>query len=147
LIGFVKELVQINQSINKKKSTLRGLHYQLPPFSEIKLVRYIVRELFNVVVDLRSDSDTFLDCFSNILSEKNLKMLYIPESFAHGFVTLTDNAQLFYQHSEFYKPEFEAGLNFMDASLNIKFPIQPKIMSDKDKNYPFIKNDFKGFAK
>lgn len=143
-IGHQKEFIQVNHSVNKLKGTFRGLHYQLPPFAEIKLIRCIVGKVFDVIVDIRQNSQTFLQHFSVELSEENMKMIYVPEGFAHGFITLTDNAQLIYQHTAFYKTGFESGFRYDDPTLNIQLPVQPEIITEKDKNYPLITDSFKG---
>jgi dTDP-4-dehydrorhamnose 3,5-epimerase len=144
VIGHEKPFVQINHSINKKKATFRGLHYQVPPFSEIKLIRCISGKVFDVVVDIRKESKTFLQYFGLELSEKNMKMLYIPEGFAHGFITMQNNTQLIYHHTSFYKPGHEAGLRYDDPKLKIVLPIEPQIITEKDKNHPLINSLFSG---
>lgn len=143
-IGNIKEFVQVNQSINKSKGTFRGLHYQLPPFTEVKLIRCIRGKVFDIIVDLRKNSKTFLQHFNIEMSEDNMKMLYVPEGFAHGFLSLEDNSQMIYQHTAFYKPGYEAGLRFNDPALKIKLPFMPEIITEKDKSYPFITKLFTG---
>ena len=106
-IGSIKEFVQINHSVNKLKGTFRGLHYQLPPFTETKLIRCIHGKVFDVIVDIRTKSDTFLKHFAINLSAVNMKMILVPEGFAHGFLTLKDNSQMIYHHTALYKPGFE----------------------------------------
>lgn len=124
--------VQMNHSINKKKGTLRGMHFQVEPYSEIKLVRCIKGSVFDVIVDLRKDSDTYLQWQSFELSPENNNAILIPKGFAHGFQTLEKNSELIYLHSEYYNKEYERGLNFDDKSLNIKWPLKKIIISDKD---------------
>ncbi len=143
-IGHTKEFVQINQSFNKHKGTFRGFHYQKPPFKEIKVVRCISGKVIDIVVDIRRNSKTFLQSIQVELSEENKKMIYIPEGFAHGFITLKENSQLLYYHSSFYEPNFERGLRYNDPVLKIKFPREIKIISDRDKSLPLITNQFKG---
>ena len=143
-IGHKGEFVQINHSMNAAKGTLRGLHFQLPPYEEIKLVRCISGKVFDVIVDLREGSKTYLKFFSVELSEENMKMIYIPAGFAHGFQTLTDNTQLIYHHTAFYTPGFEGGLNYQDPGLNINWPLAAVNLSDRDKNHKFLTSDFKG---
>ena len=143
-IGHTGEFLQINHSMNEAKGTLRGLHYQLPPYAETKLVRCISGKIFDVIVDIRQSSPSFLKFFSVELSAENMKMLYIPPGFAHGFQTLSDNAQLIYHHTAFYTPGFEGALNFKDPALNIDWPVPPVNVSERDKNHPFLKKDFKG---
>jgi dTDP-4-dehydrorhamnose 3,5-epimerase len=143
-IGHEGEFVQINHSMNTTKGTIRGLHYQIPPYAEIKLVRCISGKVFDVIVDLREGSATYLKFFSVELSDENMKMIYIPSGFAHGFQTLTDNAQLIYHHTAFYTPGFEGGINFRDPALKINWPFPPVNLSERDKSHKFLTIDFKG---
>jgi dTDP-4-dehydrorhamnose 3,5-epimerase len=143
-IGHHKPFVQINHSINMKKAIFRGLHYQKPPFSEIKLIRCIAGKVFDVIVDIREGSDTFLQHIGIELSGENMKMIYVPEGFAHGFITQEDNTQLIYHHTSFYNPEFEGGLRYDDPQLKLKLPAKPLIISEKDKSYRFIEDSFMG---
>lgn len=143
-IGFQKEIVQINQSFNKKKATFRGFHYQKPPFKEVKIIRCIAGKVLDIVIDIRKDSKTFLENFQIELSQDNKKMIYIPEGFAHGFITLEENSQLLYYHSEYYRPNFESGLRYNDLKLNIEFPVKIESVSERDVNLPLISKDFKG---
>ena len=143
-IGHYKEWVQLNHSFSSVKGTLRGMHYQLPPFSEIKMVRCIAGAVYDVIVDLRKDSSTFLKWFGVELSAANKKMIYIPEGFAHGFQTLTENAELIYHHSEFYIPAAEAGLMYNDKAINIKWPLPVSEISERDMKHPLIDQTFKG---
>ncbi len=142
--GLNSNIVQCNISFNKTKGTLRGMHYQIPPGSEAKLVRCIAGTIFDVIVDLRSASPTFKQWFATDLSSENHKLLYIPEGFAHGFQTLTDDTELIYHHSAFYNPECERGLRFDDPQLNIIWPLPAETLSSRDKNHPLIDKDFKG---
>ena len=142
-IGHTKEWVQINHSFTLVKGTIRGMHYQLPPFSEIKLVRCIAGEVFDIVVDLRKASETYLQWFGTILSAENKKMIYVPEGFAHGFQTLSENAELIYHHSEFYNPNAESGIRYNDPAINIKWPLNETGISERDKNHPLIDSNFK----
>jgi dTDP-4-dehydrorhamnose 3,5-epimerase len=143
-IGHTKEFVQFNHSMSVLKGTLRGMHFQYPPFSEIKLIRCIRGQVLDVIIDLRAGSPTFLNHIGVILSEENMRMIYVPEGFAHGFQTLEDNSQMIYHHTEYYTPGNEGGLNFKDPILNIQWPLEPTNLSDKDQKYPFIDNNFKG---
>ncbi len=138
-IGFAKEFVQMNHSINNKRGTLRGMHFQLPPVQETKLIRCVVGKVFDVAIDLRKGSETYLKWFGAELSKDNMKMIFIPEGFAHGFITLEDNTELIYCHTEFYNPAFESGIRHDDSTINIQWPIEAVIISEKDKNYPLIK--------
>lgn len=143
-IGHDKEWVQLNHSATIEKATLRGMHFQLPPFQEIKMVRCITGAIFDVMVDLRKDSNTFLQWFGTELSEENQHMLYIPAGFAHGFQTLTDNCQLIYHHTEMYTPKAESGIRFDDPAINIQWPLPVKTISEKDAQYAYIDAHFKG---
>jgi dTDP-4-dehydrorhamnose 3,5-epimerase len=136
--------VQMNQSTNYKKGTLRGLHFQYAPFKEIKLVRCIVGAVADVIVDLREGSPTFLQHFMVELSELNGKMIYIPEGFAHGFQCLTDNCTLLYHHTSFYNPEAEGGMRYNDPLLHIQWPIEVTVISERDSTHPHIDSSFKG---
>lgn len=143
-IGHAKEFVQCNQSWNTHKGTLRGMHYQIPPYKEIKLVRCIRGSVFDVIIDLRKGSSTFLQYLSVELNEQNKKALYIPEGFAHGFQTLEDNTELVYMHSEYFNPVADTGLNYLDKTLNITWPLPVSKITDKDKNLASIEQSFKG---
>ncbi len=138
-IGFKKEFVQINQSLNKHKHTFRGFHYQVPPFSETKLIRCVSGGIIDFIIDIRKDSPTFLKSFSVELSERNSRMLLIPDGFAHGFLTLEDNTSILYFHTEFFAPGYDNGLRFSDPELHIDFPFSPEIISEKDLEWPLIK--------
>jgi dTDP-4-dehydrorhamnose 3,5-epimerase len=142
--GLEKDWVQLNHSFTKQKGTIRGMHYQLPPFAEVKLVRCIAGAVFDVIVDIRKNSSTFLQWEAVELSAANKKMLYIPEGFAHGFQALTDNVELIYHHSNFYKPNVEAGLNYNDEVLKINWPLTVTSISDRDKQHNYINEDFVG---
>jgi len=130
----------MNFSFNKKKGTLRGMHYQEAPFEETKLIRCTSGKVFDVAVDLRKNSDTYLKWFGAELSRENLRMILIPGGFAHGFITLEDNSELIYHHTEYYNPSAEKGIRYDDKTVNIKWPAEVRVISDKDKSYPFIKN-------
>lgn len=144
-IGHEAEWVQMNHSFTRQKGTLRGMHYQLPPHSEIKLVRCIAGAVYDVIIDLRKDSATFLNHFGVELSAANKKMIYIPEGFAHGFQTLTDDCELVYSHSQFYTPGSEAGLHYNDPKININWPLPVTSISAKDNMLSTIDSNFKGF--
>lgn len=142
--GFDKEWLQMNHSFTNKKGALRGMHYQLSPFCEIKLVRCIAGSVFDVIVDLRKNSDTFLQWFGAELSSTNKKMMYIPEGFAHGFQCLTDNCELLYHHSEYYNPNAEAGIKYNDPKINIQWLLPVTTISERDLSHPYLDNNFKG---
>ncbi len=143
-IGHNKEFVQFNHSMTITKGTLRGMHYQAPPSSEIKLIRCICGEVYDVIVDIRKGSPTFLQHFAVSLSGENMKMIYVPEGFAHGFQTLRDNSQMIYYHTAYYAPSDERALRYNDPALNIEWPLEPLNVSGKDQNHPLITNSFKG---
>lgn len=144
-IEHTKEFVQFNHSITNIKGTIRGMHYQIAPFSEIKLVRCIRGKVFDVIIDIRQSSPTFLKYFSIILSEENLLSLYIPEGFAHGFQALEANSQLIYHHTSYYQPGHEGGISYSDPLVGIKWPLPVTRISERDKNYELLKK-FNGIA-
>ena len=137
-IGHEKEWVQMNHSFSLKKGTLRGMHFQKPPHSEIKLVRCIQGSVFDVIIDLRKDSPTFLKWFGAELSAENKLMMYIPEGFAHGFQTLEDNSGLLYMHTAYYSPEAESGLRYNDPQVNISWPLEISEISMRDTNHDIL---------
>jgi dTDP-4-dehydrorhamnose 3,5-epimerase len=143
-IGFHKQIVQINHSVTRKKGAIRGMHYQRPPACEAKLIRCVQGKVFDVMVDLRAGSPTFLHHCGVELSRDTMRMVYIPEGFAHGFQTLTDDAELVYHHSAFYNPQYEHGLRFNDPALAIDWPLPAGAVSLKDQSYPLIDDSFKG---
>jgi dTDP-4-dehydrorhamnose 3,5-epimerase len=133
--GLETDIVQCNISYNKKKGTLRGMHYQVPPFEETKIVSCTKGSIYDVVVDLRSDSLTNGQWVATDLSDKNFKMMYIPKGCAHGFQTLEDNTMVYYQMMEFFHPECGRGLRWDDPIFNIQWKIRNKIISNKDKDH------------
>lgn len=137
--GLNASLVQCNISFNRKMGTLRGMHFQRPPYGEAKLVRCTMGAIYDVIIDLRPDSLTFKKWFATELTAENRKMLYIPEGFAHGFITLTDNTEVFYQMSQFYHPEYADGVRWNDPAFNITWPIDVTVISDRDNSYPDFK--------
>ena len=130
--GLNPNLVQCNISFNKKKGTLRGMHYQLAPHAEVKLVRCTAGAIYDVIIDLRSESITYKQWYAAELTAENHKMLYVPEGFAHGYETLTDNTEVTYQVSEFYSPESERGIRWNDQAFSIVWPVPVSEISDKD---------------
>lgn len=134
--GLNQNIVQINNSLSKDAGTLRGMHYQLNPKSEDKIVRCIKGSLYDVIIDLRPESPTYKKWFGTELSAENRLSLYVPKGFAHGFITLEENTEAFYLVTEYYSPEHERGIRYNDPEFNIKWPIEPKLISDKDLNHP-----------
>ena len=128
-------IVQCNVSYNKKKGTIRGMHYQLPPFTEAKLVSCIKGSIYDVIIDLRMNSSSFRQWVALELSDETNRMLYIPEGFAHGFQTLQDDTAVFYQMSEFYSPEHAKGVRYDDPAFGIKWPLTNPVISIKDRSY------------
>jgi dTDP-4-dehydrorhamnose 3,5-epimerase len=138
--GLDTNIVQCNISYNRKKGTLRGIHYQVPPFEETKIVSCIKGSIYDVVVDLRGSSSTCRQWIATELSEKNFKMMYIPKGCAHGFQTLEDDAMVFYQMTEFFHAECSRGVRWDDPAFKIDWPVdKPVTMSKKDQHYPVIK--------
>jgi len=143
-IGHDAEWVQLNHSFTKNRGTIRGMHYQLPPFAEIKLVRCIAGIVYDVIIDLRKDSATFLQHFGTELSAANKQMIYIPEGFAHGFQALSDDAELIYHHSQYYTPGVEGGIRFDEPRVKINWPLAPQQLSERDLAHPYLNEQFKG---
>jgi len=135
--GLSARLAQCNVSFNAKKGTLRGMHYQTAPYEEAKLVRCTRGAIYDVIIDLRAGSATFRQWLGVTLTSQNHRMLYMPESFAHGFQTLEDETEVFYQMSEFHAPAHASGVRWDDPAFNIQWPLLSElIISDKDRNYP-----------
>jgi len=142
--GLNKPIAQINHTLTRKKGAVRGLHFQHPPYAEIKLVSCLKGEILDVAVDLRRDSPTFLHWHGEILSASNRKSLLIPEGFAHGFQALTEDCELIYLHTAFYRPEAEGALNVADPMLSIAWPLPIGDLSVRDRNHTFIDENFQG---
>lgn len=142
-IGFTHTISQINQTLTKKKGAVRGLHFQYPPNTEVKIVTCIKGKVFDVAVDVRRNSPTFLRWYGVELSEENSSSLYIPEGFAHGFQTLTEDCELIYLHSTPYRPDSEGALNVLDSRLSIDWPLKITEMSERDRSHSLIV-EFKG---
>lgn len=138
--GLTSRMVQTNVSFNYKKGTLRGIHYQIDPHQESKLVRCTRGSLYDVVVDLRPGSPTYMQWFGVELTADSYRMLLIPEDCGHAFQTLEDNTEAIYQVSQFYTPGAEAGIRWNDPAIGIKWPLPVSVISEKDANWP----DFKG---
>ncbi len=133
--GLATRFVQVNNSLSAQRGTLRGMHYQLAPRAETKLVRCIRGALHDVILDLRRGSPTFGKSFGAELSADNRRMIYVPKGFAHGFVTLSDDTEAFYFADEFYGPEQERGVRWNDPRFGIAWPIAPVVISDKDRQH------------
>ncbi|MGH8915959.1 MAG: dTDP-4-dehydrorhamnose 3,5-epimerase [Acidimicrobiia bacterium] len=135
--GLETRVAQCNMSYNYEAGTLRGLHYQLPPHCEVKLVRCTRGAIWDVIVDLREGSPTYKAWFGLELTADNRRMLYVPEQFAHGYLTLTPGTEIFYQVSEFYSPGHEAGIRWDDPAIRITWPeMEVRVISDKDASHP-----------
>ncbi|MDA8389056.1 MAG: dTDP-4-dehydrorhamnose 3,5-epimerase [Nitrospiraceae bacterium] len=136
LLGINKKHVQSNISFNKKRGTLKGLHYQEDPYSEAKLIRCTMGAVYDVIIDLRPDSPTYLQWMSAELTQKSNRLVYMPEGFAHGFMTLRDNTEVFYQTTQFYMPEFSRGIRWNDPLFDMRWPLPVSAISEKDGQYP-----------
>jgi dTDP-4-dehydrorhamnose 3,5-epimerase len=135
--GLVSSVVQCNLSFNKNPYTIRGMHYQDAPFEEVKLVRCTRGAVYDVIIDLRPQSSTYLKWIGVELTADNYRMIYAPESFAHGYLTLTEGAEVFYQVSQFYAPNHERGVRWDDPVFAIHWPIDGDVViSEKDNNWP-----------
>ena len=137
--GLNPKVTQCNISFNRKKGTLRGMHYQATPHEEAKIIRCTNGAIYDVIIDLREESSTFTRWMAAELTAENHKMVYAPVGFAHGFQTLEDNTEVFYQMSEFYYPEYARGVRWDDPKFDINWPVDNRIISKKDQQY----NDFK----
>lgn len=134
--GLNPRLVQCSISFNKVKGTLRGMHFQLPPFAEVKVVRCTRGAIFDVIIDLRRESPTFRQHFGVTLTPENHTMLYVPEGFAHGLLTLADETEVLYLISEFYAPEYARGVRWNDPAFGIEWPAAVQMISERDASYP-----------
>lgn len=136
--GLKPTVAQCNLSFNHKAGTLRGMHYQTPPAAETKLVRCTRGAIYDVIIDMRPDSPTYLQHIGVELSEDNRRALYVPELFAHGYQALTDGAEVVYQVGEFYTPGYERGIRYDDPTFGIEWPMPITVISDKDASWmPF----------
>ena len=143
-IGLTKPIMQINHSFTKQKGSVRGMHFQTPPYSETKIVRCLSGAIYDVVVDIRAGSPTFLQHFGIILSKRNNKYLYVPEGFAHGFQTLTNNVEILYLTTTAFEKKADSGLNPLDPLLSIQWKLDITNISEKDRNAQFITFAFAG---
>lgn len=143
-LGCVLPIQQINHSYTKSKSTIRGLHYQSNPYADMKIVTCIRGKIFDVIVDLRKNSKTFLNFIEIELSEYNNHCVLIPEGFAHGFQTLINDCELIYLHTAKYSKIYESGVRYDDPILNIIWPLKPNNISDRDLNLKYINENYEG---
>jgi dTDP-4-dehydrorhamnose 3,5-epimerase len=134
--GLDPNVVQCNISFNAQKGTLRGMHYQEAPMAEAKLVRCISGSIYDVVIDLRPQTPTFRHWIAAVLTAEKRNMIYVPEGCAHGFLTLEDKAEVFYQMSQFYSPESARGVRWNDPAFQIVWPEKIEVISDRDRTYP-----------
>jgi dTDP-4-dehydrorhamnose 3,5-epimerase len=142
--GWHAPIAQINLTVTRKRGTVRGMHFQNAPHAEMKLISCLRGEIFDVAVDLRPNSSTFLKWHAEKLSFENCRALLIPEGFAHGFQALTDDCELLYLHSAPYIPASEAGIRATDSRLGILWPLDFSEISQRDSKHPLIANEFKG---
>ena len=142
--GLETRFVQGNSALSRKRGTLRGLHYQLPPSAEVKLVRCMRGAIYDVIVDLRPDSPTYRRWFGAELDQDNCLTMYVPRGFAHGLLTLTDDVETHYLVSAFYAAAEERGLRYDDPALDIRWPAEPVEISPKDRSWPDFDPAFHG---
>jgi dTDP-4-dehydrorhamnose 3,5-epimerase len=139
-----RTIAQINQSVTRRIGAVRGMHFQYPPHAEMKMVRCLRGRVWDVAVDLRSGSSTFLHWHAEELSPDTTRMLVIPEGFAHGFQVLEPDSELLYLHTEFYHPPSEGGVRYDDPRLAISWPLVPQDLSDRDTRHALLDDDFTG---
>jgi dTDP-4-dehydrorhamnose 3,5-epimerase len=139
-----RQIVQINHSRTSRAGAVRGMHFQRPPHAEMKLVRCIRGRVWDVVVDLRADSPTFMQSHAQELDMASARMLVIPEGCAHGFQALEPDSELIYLHTAFYTPSAEGGLRHDDPALAIRWPLEPIDLSERDRSHPQLPDDFAG---
>ncbi len=140
------KIAQINLSVTERVGTIRGMHFQMAPFSEKKIIRCMRGRVFDVIIDLRRNSSSFLQFETFELSESNGFALHVPKGCAHGFQVVDGPAEMMYLHSEEYRPEFEAGINPFDAALMIDWPVDVTLISDRDKSFPSLDGSFEGLT-
>ncbi|MGV7118361.1 dTDP-4-dehydrorhamnose 3,5-epimerase [Paenibacillus kyungheensis] len=138
--GIKHNFIQDNHSLSAEPGVLRGMHYQLNPKAQTKLIRVISGSIYDVIVDIRKDSPTFGQWQGFILSDANKRQLLVPQGFAHGFCTLAANTQVIYKVDEYYSPEHDRGIAWDDPSLNIDWPVSNPVLSDKDTRHPLLKD-------
>jgi dTDP-4-dehydrorhamnose 3,5-epimerase len=145
LIG-VRQIVNVNFSRTEKTGSIRGMHFQYSPMAEMKLIRCLRGKVFDVVVDLRKDSSTFLQWHGEILSVENMRMMILPEGVAHGFQALEDRSEMLYLHTEFYSKGHDAGIRYDDPLVGIDWPVPVTDVSEKDQRHLLLKKDFEGIV-
>ena len=138
--GITAEFVQDNRSFSSKKGIIRGLHFQRNPMCQAKLLTCLKGEILDVAVDLRKDSPTYKKWISVKLTAENKKQIFIPKGFAHGFLTLTDDVEIMYKCDELYSPECDGGMRFDDPEIGVEWGVENPILSEKDKNAPYLKD-------
>lgn len=141
-----RSIVQINHTLTTRVGTVRGMHFQYPPQAEMKLISCLYGEVFDVAVDLRQGSPTFLQWHGEVLSANNHRTVVIPEGFAHGFQTLSDRCELIYFHTAPYTPKLEGGVRYDDPRLKIQWPLPVSDLSQRDLSHPLLSEDFIGIA-
>jgi dTDP-4-dehydrorhamnose 3,5-epimerase len=139
--GLQTSIVQCSYSFNKKKGTFRGMHYQVPPFAEDKIVTCTHGAILDFIVDLRVGSKTFGQCEQFELTAESGTILYVPKFFAHGFLTLADDSQVFYQMTQYHNPDCARGFRYNDPAFNISMPYEIKVVGERDKTYPDFNYD------
>ncbi|HKN19684.1 MAG TPA: dTDP-4-dehydrorhamnose 3,5-epimerase [Dissulfurispiraceae bacterium] len=135
-LGLKTEVAQCNISFNKTKGTLRGMHFQVKPKAEAKLVRCTRGKIYDVIIDLRVDSSTYCQWLAIELSPANSRAVFVPEGFAHGFQSMEDDSEVFYQMFEFYAPEYARGVRWDDPAFGIRWPLPDPVISERDRSYP-----------
>ena len=145
--GLETNFLQLNNSLSHSKGTLRGMHYQLPPAADAKVVRVMRGALYDVILDLRPDSPSFHQWFGAELTDQNRRAIYVPKGCAHGFITTADETEVLYMVSATHTPDCERGLRYNDPAFTIQWPIAPTILSDKDRNWQDFNEQFHGIAR
>ena len=135
--GLISRVAEINISFSKRRGTLRGMHYQVAPYEQVKLVRCTAGAIYDVIIDMRLDSPTYRKWTGVELTAENYRMLYVPEQFAHGFQTLEDDTEVTYQVSQFYSPESERGVRYDDPVFQVEWPRPVEVISEKDIAWPY----------
>jgi len=143
-IGYCEDIVQINHSVTEKTGALRGMHFQKPPRAETKYVKCIKGAVYDVIVDIRKGSSTFLRWHGETLTSDNMRMMYVPKGFAHGYQILEPSSEVIYFTTEYYSPQYEDGFRYDDPLVQIKWPCAVTELSMRDKNHPLLPNDFQG---